>query len=90
VVLKGRRLASADGTIAVEFEADEMEWEPSLDFEAELEDGTRVKLKVDHRRSTRTSKVASGALLRLVFEAPARRVIAIEFFSDGVRYQVDL
>ncbi|MFL5318697.1 MAG: VIT domain-containing protein [Myxococcaceae bacterium] len=90
VFLKGKRLASADGSVTIEIEADAMEWDPSAEFEAELEDGSRVRVKAEEKKSTRKSKVNAGTLLRLTFADPGKRVLTLSFFSNGVHYRVSL
>ena len=90
IFLKGRKVISVDGRITIEIEADSMDWDPESIFEATLEDGTRVTLKVDKTLSTRRSKVNAGAVLRLTFEAPPTEVEAISFTASGVMYRVEV
>lgn len=90
IFLKGRKLVSVGGKLTVEVQADSMDWDPSAPMEAELEDGTRVKLKVDAKKTTGKAKLSAGMQLRVTFDEPAGNVRALIFWLHGVEYRVEL
>ena len=88
--LRGRRLASADGLAAVEIQCDTQLWNPEASFEAELVDGTRVRLRVDAAASTHRARVMRGTWVRLRFQLLALEVVRLRWCFDGVEYVVTL
>lgn len=88
-VLSARVALNDKRRLVLEIELDfELDWKPGEEVEVVLEDGRRVRARVQDRRTTRAGRLRAGQSLRLTLD-PVDGEVARVFLADGTEIRVE-